>query len=52
MKLMVNTTFDCQESAVKSKDTVQALLSHLPTHPHAEAAVGLDSANGAGEQGL
>lgn len=48
---MVNTIFDRQETVVESKDTVQSLLSHLPTHPRAEAAIGLDSAPGAGERG-
>lgn len=49
---MANTIFDCQETVVESKDTVQAVLSHLPTHPHTEAATGRDSATRAGEQGL
>lgn len=49
---MVNTIFDRQETVVESKDTAQALLSHLPTHPRAEAAIGLDSATRAREQGL
>lgn len=44
MKLMVNTTFDRQETPVESKDTVQALRSHLPTHPRAGAVIGPDSA--------
>lgn len=49
---MVNTIFDCQETVVESKDTAQAQLSHLPTHPHAETATGLDSVTRAREEGL
>lgn len=52
MKFMVKTIFDCQKTVVESKDTVQALRSHLPTHPRTEAAIGLDSVTQAGEQGL
>lgn len=52
MKLMVNTIFDRQETVVESKDPVQALLSQLPTHSCAEAAIGLDSATQSRREGL
>lgn len=44
MKLLVNTTFDRQETPVESKDRAQALRSHLRTHPRAGAVTGPDSA--------
>lgn len=51
MKLVVNTTFDRKETLVESKDTVQALQSHLPTHPWAGASIGPDNAPGQESRG-